>query len=69
MQEPVPVDVSGRPLRLRDGDLDTLLQPATVAETGASADGAEYCSRGGRLGRCSPGATTAGASLTKPRRP
>ena len=36
MQEPVPVDVSGRPLRLRDVDLDTFLNPATVAVIGAS---------------------------------
>ncbi|HEV2993079.1 MAG TPA: acetate--CoA ligase family protein [Acidimicrobiia bacterium] len=32
----VPVDVSGRSLRLRDVDLDTFLHPATVAVIGAS---------------------------------
>jgi acyl-CoA synthetase (NDP forming) len=32
----LPVDVSGRPLRLRDVDLDTFLHPATVAVIGAS---------------------------------
>jgi len=32
----LPVDVSGRPLRLRDVDLDTFLHPTTVAVIGAS---------------------------------
>ncbi len=32
----VPSDVSGRPLALRDVDLDTFLHPSTVAVIGAS---------------------------------
>lgn len=32
----IPVDVSGRPLRLRDVDLDTFLHPSTVVVIGAS---------------------------------
>ena len=35
-QSRLPVDVSGRPLRLRDVDLDTFLHPTTVAVIGAS---------------------------------
>jgi acyl-CoA synthetase (NDP forming) len=36
MPEPIPIDVSGRPLRLRDVDLDRFFHPRTVAVIGAS---------------------------------
>src|SRR6476660_6580485 len=41
MTDAPPVDVSGRPLRLRDVDIDTFLHPKTIAVIGASEQSAK----------------------------
>jgi len=41
MPDSVPVDVAGRPLQLRDIDLDTFLHPKTIAVIGASEQSAK----------------------------
>src|SRR5215475_7827211 len=41
MPDSVPLDVAGRPLQLRDVDLDTFLHPKTIAVIGASEQSAK----------------------------
>jgi acyl-CoA synthetase (NDP forming) len=41
MPDSVPVDIAGRPLQLRDVDLDTFLHPRTIAVIGASEQSAK----------------------------